>query len=192
MSEKNKGEPELLDHEYDGIQEYDNPMPGWWVAIFWASCVFAAAYVFHYHVSGRGTSAAAEYEEDMAVARQAEAKRALGEKVSEEGLGKLMLDTALMTDAKLLFAQRCAPCHGDSGQGVIGPNLTDGSWIHGGTLMEIHHTVAEGVPAKGMPPWKMQLNPMQVRELAAFVGSLRGKNLPGKPPEGTPFVKSPP
>jgi cytochrome c oxidase cbb3-type subunit 3 len=191
MSQK-KDEPDLLDHEYDGIREYDNPMPGWWVAIFWASCAFAAAYVFHYHVSGRGISAAAEYAEDMAVANRAEAKRALGEKVSEDGLGKLLNDTALMTDAKVMFGQRCAPCHGNSGQGVIGPNLTDDHWIHGGTLMDIHHTVAEGVPAKGMPPWKMQLNPMQVRELAAFVGSLRGKNLPGKPPEGIPLAKSPP
>lgn len=178
-------EPELLDHEYDGIREYDNPMPSWWVAAFWASCVFAAGYAFYYHVAGRGTSVAAEYADDVAVANRAEAKRALGENVSEEGLGKLMLDAALMTETKAAFTQRCAPCHGDKGQGVIGPNLTDDHFIHGGgTLLGIHQTIADGVAAKGMPAWKMQLSPLDVRKLAAFVGTLRGQNLPGKAAEG--------
>jgi cytochrome c oxidase cbb3-type subunit 3 len=122
----------------------------------------------------------------MAEAHRLEAKRALAETVSEEGLQKLMLDAALMADAKNLFAQRCTPCHGDQGQGVIGPNLTDEAWIHGsGALLHIYGTVSEGVPAKGMPSWEMQLSPVQVRELTAFVGTLRGKNLPGKAPEGS-------
>jgi cytochrome c oxidase cbb3-type subunit 3 len=89
-----------------------------------------------------------------------------------------------MADAKALFTQRCTPCHGNDAQGVIGPNLTDDYWLHGGSLLEIHHTVSEGVPEKGMPPWKAQLSPVQLRQLAALVGSFRGKNLPGKPPEG--------
>jgi cytochrome c oxidase cbb3-type subunit III len=185
MSQRD-GEPDLLDHEYDGIREYDNPMPQWWLLIFYASCAFAVGYVFYYHLSGRGSSVAADYDAEVAIARRAEAKRALGEKVSEDGLGKLMVDTALMADAKLIFGQRCSPCHGEFGQGVIGPNLSDDHWIHGnGTLMDIHGTISEGVLSKGMPAWKMQLSPLQVRELAAFVGSLRGKNLPGKAPEGT-------
>jgi cytochrome c oxidase cbb3-type subunit 3 len=183
-SKSSASSDQLLDHEYDGIREYDNPMPGWWVAMFWGSFVFALAYGFHYHVSGRGTSVADAHAAEVAEAAQIQAKRALGETVSEEGLGKLMLDATLMADAKTLFAQRCMPCHGDQGQGVIGPSLTDDHWLHGDTLLEIHGTVSEGVPAKGMPSWKMQLSPIQVRELAAFVGTLRGKNLPGKASEG--------
>jgi cytochrome c oxidase cbb3-type subunit 3 len=178
-------EPELLDHEYDGIREYDNPMPGWWVASFWASFFFAIGYGFHYHVSHNGASVAEAYEADMAEARAVQAKRSFGEAVTEEGLQKLALDPALMKDAQAIFAQRCLPCHGEHGQGVIGPNLTDAYWLHGGSLLDIHRTVSEGVPAKGMPAWKMQLNPVQVRELAAFVGgTLGGRNLPGRPPEG--------
>lgn len=191
MSESAKpGESEsserLLGHEYDGIREYDNPLPSWWVVIFWGSFFFALGYVFHYHLSGNGVSVSSAYAEEVAEAHKLEAKRALAETVSEEGLGKLMLDATLMADAKALFAQRCTPCHGDQGQGVIGPNLTDNSWIHGGdSLLDIYKTVSEGVPAKGMPSWKMQLSPVQVRELTAFVGSIRGKNLPGKAAEGT-------
>jgi cytochrome c oxidase cbb3-type subunit 3 len=176
----------VLDHEYDGIREYDNPLPGWWVKIFWGSFFFAIGYGFHYHLSGNGVSVHDAYEAEMADFRAEQARRALGESVTEDGLNKLMLDAKLMADAKGIFTQRCTPCHGEHAQGVIGPNLTDGYWIHGqGTLMDIHHTVSEGVPAKGMPSWKMQLSPVQVRELAAFVGSLRNTNVPGKSPEGT-------
>jgi cytochrome c oxidase cbb3-type subunit 3 len=175
---------QLLDHEYDGIREYDNPMPAWWVNIFWGSFVFALGYLFHYHVSGNGTSIAAGHAAEVAEAAQVQAKRALAETVSEDGLHKLMLDSSLMAEAKAIFGQRCMPCHGDQGQGVIGPNLTDDHWLHGDTLLDIHKTVSEGVLAKGMPSWRMQLSAVQVRELAAYVGTLRGKNLPGKAPEG--------
>jgi cytochrome c oxidase cbb3-type subunit 3 len=184
---------ELLEHEYDGIREYDNPLPGWWKKIFWGSFFFAIGYGFHFHFSGNGVSVAEAYEQEMAVAHAEQARRALGESVTEAGLEKLMLDQQLMADAKGIFAQRCTPCHGEHAQGVIGPNLTDGSWLHGtGTLMAIHQTVSEGVAAKGMPAWKMQLSPVQVRELASFVGTLRGTNVPGKAPEGTPVPASEP
>jgi cytochrome c oxidase cbb3-type subunit 3 len=174
----------VLDHEYDGIREYDNPMPGWWVNVFWGSFLFAIGYAFHYFV-GNGVSVHDAYEGEMAAVRAEQARRALAESVTEDGLAKLALDAKLMADAKGIFAQRCTPCHGEHAQGVIGPNLTDGYWLHGqGTLMDIHHTVSEGVPEKGMPPWKMQLTPVQVRELAAFIGTLRNTNVPGKAPQG--------
>ena len=177
--------PDLLDHEYDGIREYDNPMPDWWVKSFWASFFFAIGYVFHFHFSGNGVSVAQGYESEMAVVHAEQAKLALRETVSEAGLQKLLADQASLGEAKAIFAQRCTPCHGEHAQGVIGPNLTDGYWIHGsGSLMDIYKTISDGVPAKGMPAWLMQLPPVQVRKLAAFVGSLRNTNLPGKPPEG--------
>jgi cytochrome c oxidase cbb3-type subunit III len=177
---------ELLEHEYDGIREYDNPLPGWWVKLFWASFVFSIGYGFHYHLSGNGRSVVDAYQQEMAAAREEQARRTLGESVNEEGLGKLMLDASMMADAKAIFSQRCVVCHGEQAQGVIGPNLTDSHWLHGkGTLMDIHQVVNEGVPAKGMPAWKLQLSAVQVRELAAYVGAQRGKNLPGKAPEGT-------
>lgn len=178
------GQDELLDHEYDGIREYDNPLPRWWVWIFAGSFWFSVAYFFHYHVSHNGQSVAAAYEADVAEAREVQAKASLAEPVSEESLGKLMADAALMSDAKGLYGLRCAPCHGDRGQGLIGPNLTDSAWLHGGSLAEIFGVIDQGVLAKGMPAWSKQLSPIEVRKLAAFVGTQRGTNVPGKPAEG--------
>ena len=180
------GEDQLLDHEYDGIREYDNPLPRWWVWMWAGSAVFSIAYFFHYHISGNGQSVAAAYEADMQEARANEAKASLAQPVSEESLGKLMSDAALMGDAKALFGLRCAPCHGDKAQGVIGPNLTDNAWIHGkGSLADIFGVINEGVLAKGMPAWGRQLSPFEVRKLAAYVGTTRGRAVPGKAPEGT-------
>jgi cytochrome c oxidase cbb3-type subunit 3 len=175
----------LLEHEYDGIREYDNPLPGWWVAIFWGTFVFSIAYSVWYHVSPHGSSVAAAYDDEMRLAREERAKRSLAEAPSEAVLGKLMADADLMKDAKVTFVARCAQCHEAEGQGLIGPNLTDSHWIHGdGTAMAIYQVVSHGVPNKGMPAWDLQLQPIEVRKLAAFVATLRGKNLPGKAPEG--------
>ncbi|HVY28942.1 MAG TPA: cbb3-type cytochrome c oxidase N-terminal domain-containing protein [Polyangiaceae bacterium] len=188
-TESNAEHDQLLDHEYDGIREYDNPLPLWWKAIFWGSFVFSIGYFFHYHLSGNGQSVAAAYEAEMREAREAEAKANLAQPVSEESLGKLMADASLMSDAKALFGQKCAACHGDKAQGLIGPNLTDNAWIHGaGTLKDIFGVINEGVLAKGMPAWGRQLSPIEVRKLAAFVGTQRGKAVPGKPPEGAVVV----
>ncbi len=176
---------QLLDHEYDGIREYDNPLPRWWVWMFAGSFWFSVAYFFHYHISGNGESVAASYDADVAAAREVAAKTSLAMPVSEESIGKLMVDPSLMNDTKALFALRCAACHGDSGQGTIGPNLTDDAWIHGsGKLVELFGVIDQGVLAKGMPAWGKQLSPIEVRKLAAFVGSQRGKAIAGKAPEG--------
>jgi cytochrome c oxidase cbb3-type subunit 3 len=181
-------EARILDHEYDGIQEYDNPLPRWWVWMWAGSFFFSVGYFFHYHVSHNGTSVADDYLQDMAQAREAEAKQSLAEPVSEESLGKLMTNPALMTDAKALFGARCTPCHGANAQGVIGPNLTDNSWIHGqGKLTDIYGVVEGGVASKGMPAWGRQLTPIELRKVVAYVGTLRGTNVAGKPPEGTPL-----
>ena len=180
---------EVLDHEYDGIKEYDNPMPRWWVRLFWLSFWFSLGYLLHYHVFEKGESVAAGYEREEIVAREQRLAQSAKEKVSEQGLAELVADPALVADAKLLFSERCAVCHGPEGQGLIGPNLSDGHWLNGrGELVQIYGIVSDGVPAKGMPSWRTQLSPVELRKLTAFVGSLRGKNLAGKPPEGTPIA----
>jgi cytochrome c oxidase cbb3-type subunit 3 len=175
----------ILDHEYDGIREYDNPLPGWWVALFWCTFVFSFGYAFHYHVSGNGQSVAAAYQEDERVAQAERSRRALAEAPSEKALATLAGDAERMKSAAAEFGKRCAPCHAAEGQGLIGPNLTDEYWLHGkGTLMDIYGVVSQGVTAKGMPAWQNQLGPAELRQIVAFVGSMRGKNLPGKAAQG--------
>jgi cytochrome c oxidase cbb3-type subunit 3 len=175
----------LSDHEYDGIQEYDNPMPRWWVLIFWGTFYFAACYFLWFHVYSKG-SVAGDYVAEVTLAREQAAARDMGTTLTEESLEKLMGNAAVMSDAKTVFVARCAQCHAANGGGLIGPNLTDDYWIHGtASLMDIYGVVNAGVPSKGMPTWGKQLARVEVAKLAAYVGTLRGLHLPGKAPEGT-------
>jgi len=177
-------EEHLMDHAYDGIQEFDNPMPRWWVWSYWASFWFALAYLFHYWV-GNGVSVADDYDAEMAVVNAERAKEALAQAVSAESLEQMMADAQSVSAGAAVYQARCVACHLEKGQGSIGPNLTDGFWVHGqGELMDIYNTVSEGVAAKGMPAWSRQLTPAELRQVVVFVGTLRGTNVVGKAPEG--------
>ena len=174
----------LLGHDYDGIEEYDNPLPSWWTWIFVATIVFSVGYWGYYQL-GPGPSVIALYEQDVRDNAVRAAAVAPAEAPDEARLVALMKDTVAMAGAREVFAIRCSPCHGPQGQGIIGPNLTDEYWLHGGTLTEIRHTITEGVPEKGMVPWKDQLKPQEISAMAAYVASLRGTNPPNaKPPQG--------
>lgn len=178
------------EHSYDGIREYDNPMPRWWVQLFWATIVFSLGYLFHYGV-GNGRSPLEEHEEEVALVRAEEAKKALALAVSEDTLRTVLADGKMVSAGRDVFAARCSACHSDRGQGSIGPNLTDAYWVHGeGHLMDIYKTVSDGVPSKGMPAWQRQLTPTELRQVVAFVGSIRGTNVAGKAPEGNPVTPS--
>ncbi|HLV65068.1 MAG TPA: cbb3-type cytochrome c oxidase N-terminal domain-containing protein [Polyangiaceae bacterium] len=177
-------EAPVLEHVYDGIQEYDNPLPRWWVLFFWGSFWFSVGYVLWYHVFDRGASVAESYEAEMQVVRAELARRALSERVSEESLSGLVQDSGTLEAGKAVYEARCLPCHGARGEGLIGPNLTDSHFIHGGSLLSIYEVVSKGVADKGMPAWSEQLRPEELKRVVAFVGSLKGQNLPGKAPEG--------
>ena len=90
------------------------------------------------------------------------------------------------------FAKSCAPCHGERAQGLIGPNLTDDRWIHGGQVEQVFQSVAKGWPAKGMPPWGRAVPPEELSALVSYVRSLQGSNPPSpKAPEGDPVAPEP-
>jgi cytochrome c oxidase cbb3-type subunit 3 len=177
--------PKIVEHEIDGIQEYDNPMPGWWKWTFVACCVFAVGYVIAEHGLGLIQTPQQEWAAEDAIARDKAAAEAANA-VTEADLTTLLADASHVSAGAAKFATTCAVCHGAGGEGKIGPNLTDGFWLHGdGTLLAIHKTVAEGVPEKGMPTWKKQMSTQELRDVVAFVGSLRGKNVTGgKAPQG--------
>jgi cytochrome c oxidase cbb3-type subunit III len=186
----------LTSHSYDGIEEYDNPMPAWWRRTFWATFVFSLGYFVHYQLTGNGPSVEQSYEDDMRQFRELQAAQSLGATVTEEGLGRLMLDTALMRDGQSVFRARCTQCHADRGQGNIGPNLTDEYWLNGdASLLSLYEIVGKGRTLKGMPNWDQKLRPLELAQVAAYVGTLRGKNLPGRPPQGnriaTPAAEAP-
>ncbi len=178
------GKDRLLDHDYDGIREYDNPMPRWWLYIFWASIVFSVVYYADTGGRLRGPARIEAYEQAMAAFRAQQAKQG-GGGVTEASLAKLVSDSAALSLGKTTFTTTCAPCHRPDGGGLIGPNLTDDYWIHGGTLTDIRKTVAEGVLDKGMPSWGRLLKPDQLLAVVAYVSTLHGTHPPDpKPPQG--------
>jgi len=180
-----EGEDVLLEHNYDGIQEYDNPLPAWWVWIWIGSMVFSVLYYIHYQL-GHGEGIHENYQAEVEAFQEAETKRmlAMGE-VTEESLASLMQSDASVLAGQSVYTTHCKQCHGAQGEGQIGPNLTDKAWLHGdGSLMAIYKTVDEGVVEKGMLAWGKKLNAKDLRMVVAYVGSMRGKELPGKAPEG--------
>ena len=94
-------------------------------------------------------------------------------------------DPEHISEGKEIFIRNCAQCHGDHGEGKIGPNLTDDYWIHGGQFSNIAKSVIYGWPSQGMISWRGQLKPDQILEVASYVKSLRGTNPPNpKAPQG--------
>jgi len=181
----------LIEHNYDGIQEYDNPLPRWWVYLFYATIVFSVLYYFNVHGVGIGKGRIANYEADVAAWKAAHPEPEGN--VSPEQLAALASDQTAIATGKTVFTTNCASCHRPDGGGMIGPNLTDDAWIHGGSLAEIHKTIVEGVLAKGMPNWGKLLKPDQVSAVTVYVASLKGTNPPNpKAPEGAPAGQAAP
>jgi cytochrome c oxidase cbb3-type subunit 3 len=182
-------EAPVLEHAYDGIREYDNPLPGWWRAVFWGSIVFAAGYFIWFHVAGRGVSPDARYRDELAVyeSKRAEREAADAANVSEEVLARDAQDGKLVEHGAEIFVSRCASCHTSDGHGLIGPNLTDLFQLHGSTRMDLFTTIKNGVSGTAMPAWGEQMAPADVVAVATFAATLRGKNVPGgKAPQGEP------
>ena len=177
-------EDQVLEHDFDGIREYDNRLPNWWLFILYASIVFALGYWLFYHTVHAGRLPVARYEYEMGRAAEAQLAKASAGGLTEQSLLLMAQVPARVAEGQALFTQYCVVCHGAQGQGVVGPNLTDGAWIHGGRPLEIHKTVTDGVPAKGMAAWGRQLGPKRVEAVVSYVLTLRGTNAPGKGPEG--------
>lgn len=168
----------LLEHSYDGIQEYDNPMPQWWVITFWITIAFAIIYYLNPWNFGTGSGSVAEYEKDMAAFRAAHPANTGG------GDTRTLLAAAGRREdvakGQRVWAARCAACHGADGGGLIGPNLTDDAWLHGETIGDIYATVNNGILAKGMPAWGKLLKPDEMEHVVAYVWTLQGTS-PAKP-----------
>lgn len=162
----------LLDHTYDGIQEYDNPMPRWWLLTFAGTIIFSVIYLFNVGPIGNGKGRIADYEAEQKA--YATAHPQTGGSASPEQLLAMVKDHESLEEGKETFAAYCASCHGPDGGGLIGPNLADAYWLHGGSITEIHTTIAKGVLAKGMPPWEKSLKPEQLNQVVAYVSSLQG------------------
>lgn len=176
----------VLDHSYDGIRELDNNLPPWWVYMFYASIIFAAVYLLRYEVFG-GTTQTEEYEMEVAQAKaDFEEYKKNNKDLIDANTVELLTDAKDLEIGKNIFGENCIACHKSDGGGGIGPNLTDDYWILGGGIKNIYHTISEGGrPGKGMIPWKSDMKPLEIAQVASYVISLHGTS-PADPkaPEG--------
>lgn len=170
----------LMHHDYDGIQEYDNPLPFWWKGIFALTAAHAAAYFVWYHLGGPGST---EEERYAAEVKELDAKRAAAPReavvIDEAVLATMAKDPGVVERGHGVFAKNCESCHSDKGQGLVGPNLTDTFQIHGTSRVDLYTTIQNGVPDKGMLSWGPVLPPEELAAVTAFVTTLRGTDVPG-------------
>lgn len=179
-SYSNKPEGEVsLGHSYDGIQEYDNPMPGWWKFVFLVTAIFAVPYMFYYHNGSTDRTIHASYSDAVAANMRLQFDE-IGELTADQAtVMKYIDDDKWLAVGQSVFTTHCISCHGDAGQGKVGFNLTDDNWKNVKHAGDIAKVVIEGANNKSMPAWQSRLHPNEIVLVSSYVASLRGSNPPG-------------
>jgi cytochrome c oxidase cbb3-type subunit 3 len=170
---------EVINHVWDGdLQERNNPMPRWWLILFWLTIVFCFVYLALYPGMGRfggilGWSKQGQYEHEMASANQQYAP--IYAAFAGRDVVDLSKDPKALALGHSLFLNNCINCHGSDARGAVGfPNLTDNDWLYGGEPQNIMDTITHGRQGM-MPPLGAALGPQGVDELVAYVLSLGGR-----------------
>lgn len=168
----------LLEHQSDGIQEYDNDLPKWWVWLFIITIVWGLGYMVWFHFTDTP-----EPREQLAL--DMKALKELQTKTQMAALKDSAGEAPNLENGKAIYVGKCAVCHGQKGEGLVGPNLTDAYWLHGAKPEEIKKSITLGIPAKGMIAWNALLKPAEINDVTAFVISLKGTSPPNpKAPQG--------
>ncbi|GIW99148.1 MAG: cytochrome CBB3 [Pirellulaceae bacterium] len=178
----------LTNHSYDGIQEYDNPLPGWWKWTFVGTAVFSVLYFMYYHLGAPGRSIYEQYDRELAEVTRLQFQE-IGElQPTEATILEYMGKENWLKIGEVVFKTHCASCHGRHGEGKVGPNLTDEFYKHVRKLEDIARVVQDGANAGAMPAWGNRLHVNEIVLVSAYVASLRGTNVSGgKSAEGNPI-----
>ncbi len=173
-------------HIYDGdLQEEDNQLPNWWLWLFYGTITFGVIYWLVYHDMKVADQPDEAYRKEVAAIQAAEAKKLGNAAVTNDSLLAMSKDATTVAAGKEAFLANCVACHKPDASGLVGPNLTDAYWIHGGTPEKIYRTVHDGWVDKGMAAWAPQLGEEKVRQLVAYVLTLKNTNVAGgKAPQG--------
>ena len=171
-------DPDKTGHVWDeDLDEYNNPLPRWWIWLFWITIVFSVVYLWLY--PGLGTyegawkwTSAGQYGEEINVAEHEVAP--LYAKYEKAELMTIAADGNARAIGQKLFLNYCVQCHASDARGGKGfPNLTDDAWLYGGEIETIEKTIADGRTGV-MPAWGPVLGPEGVLDVANYVRSLSG------------------
>lgn len=170
-SNNNEDQAQLTNHSYDGIQEYDNPLPNWWLVTFFGAIIFAFIYWVHFNIGGGDTQINELTFEMNQLPKQKEKLWA------EADFANHLNDEQFKLNGAMVYSGKCASCHAPDGGGLIGPNLTDRAWKSGqGKTSDIANIVSKGVVEKGMPAWGTILSEDELKQVSVFVHTLQGKS----------------
>ncbi len=174
----------LLDHDYDGIQEFDYPLPSWWVTTFVLCVLFAIPYMIYYnHMDGESL----RQEMTREVKDLNEIKVAYAVKMAkfDDQLFNSLNNEENIKLGSVVYEDNCLSCHEEGGKGDIGPNLTDAYWMHAkGTKETIYEVIFNGREEKGMPPWKEDLTKEEIYQVLTYLMTILNTNVQGKEPQG--------
>lgn len=170
----------LMNHDYDGIKELDNPPPVWIMAIFYITIFIAVMYGAYYFWFHQGANQDQEYLTEVADFEQKYATDKPTEALA------LLTDEASLKEGQEIFQKNCFACHGMEGQGGIGANLTDDAWIHGCDFASAMKIVKEGGP-NGMIAYQSQMSEHKIQQVVSYVLiKLKGTHIEGKAAQGVP------
>jgi cytochrome c oxidase cbb3-type subunit 3 len=177
---------ETVGHSYDGIEEYDNPLPRWWFMLFIGTVIFALGYLVLYPGLGNwkgvlpgyegGWTQVKEWQREMDQAN--EQYGPLYAKFASMPVEEVAQDPQALKMGGRLFASNCSVCHGSDAKGAYGfPNLTDHDWLWGGAPETIKTTILGGRQAT-MPAWANVIGEDGIRNVAGYVRNLSGRDIP--------------
>ena len=189
-------EPDTTGHTWDGIEEYNNPLPRWWLWTFYATIIWGIGYTIAYPAwplireatpGVLGFSTRAEVAADIAAVEAQNA--AITERLASVELTQISADPELadfaVNGGRSIFATNCSQCHGAGGAGVQAagyPNLLDDDWLWGGTIEDIHLTITHGIRNEDfdsryseMPVFGEILEPVEISQVVNYVMSLSGE-----------------
>lgn len=179
VSAPKDGDVKTMGHSFDGIEEYDNPMPRWWFIMFIATIIFSLVYLALYPGLGTfkgflGWSQEGQWEEEVQEAQEKYAP--IFEQYASIPVPQLAQDEEAMKVGQRLYANNCALCHGSDSRGGYGfPNLTDKDWLYGGTPEAIKATLVNGRNGQ-MPAWEAVLGDDGITQMTQYVLSLSGQD----------------
>ena len=182
----------LTDHAYDGIQEYDNPLPGWWTYTFIATIVFSVFYTLYFHTGAPGRSVIEQYDVAMTASSRLLMEK-IGElKPDEATILKYSVDPSMVRVGAGVFRTHCISCHGRNGEGKVGPNLTDNFYKNIRSVEDVAKVISNGAANGAMPAWANRLQTNEIVLVSSYVLSLRGTEAAGgKGPEGSEIAPWP-
>lgn len=165
----------LTDHSYDGIQEFDNPMPGWWKMLFLLSILWSIGYWIYYENGiTPNRSIIAAYDRAFAANLRQQFAEIGDLQPTRETILRFSDDPKWLKVGQAVFQTNCTSCHGTKAEGRVGPNLTDEKWKNVKKVEDIAKVINNGAAGNAMPAWQNKLHPNEVVLLSSYLLSLQG------------------